>query len=77
LGYDKKGLSKTFETAPFCYKSNKCTNQGRGNVWPVVLGQEHTFYNRLNYEDLANASCSIIKSKNLFTEDILCPLLRD
>ncbi len=35
---------------------------GRGNAWPVFLGQEHPFYNRFNYEDLANASCSIIKS---------------
>ena len=37
---------------------------GRGNAWPVVLGQEHSFYNRNNLEDLANASCSILKSKS-------------
>jgi len=36
---------------------------GRGNAWPVILGQEHSFYNRNNPEDLANASCSILKSK--------------
>lgn len=35
---------------------------GRGNAWPVVLGQEHPFYNRQNYQDLANTSFSIIKS---------------
>lgn len=37
---------------------------GRGNAWPILLGQEHPFYDRTNYEDLANASCSIIKSSN-------------
>ncbi len=37
---------------------------GRGNAWPVILGQDHPFYNRSNIEDLANASCSIIKSTN-------------
>ncbi|HAF29018.1 MAG TPA: hypothetical protein DCG75_08215 [Bacteroidales bacterium] len=37
---------------------------GRGNAWPILLGQDHPFYDRTNYEDLANASCSIIKSKN-------------
>ncbi len=36
---------------------------GRGNAWPVILGQEHPYYNRHNLEDLANASCSILKSK--------------
>lgn len=35
---------------------------GRGNAWPVVLGQEHPFYDRQNYQDLANASFSIIHS---------------
>lgn len=35
---------------------------GRGNAWPVVLGQDHPFYNRNNIQDLANASCSILKS---------------
>ena len=34
---------------------------GRGNAWPVFLGQEHSFYDINNYEDLANASFSIIK----------------
>lgn len=37
---------------------------GRGNAWPILLGQHHSFYDRTIYEDLANASCSIIKSKN-------------
>ncbi|MFC2152622.1 MBL fold metallo-hydrolase, partial [Bacteroidota bacterium] len=35
---------------------------GRGNAWPIILGQDHPFYDRSKYEDLANASCSIIKS---------------
>ena len=37
---------------------------GRGNAWPVVLGQDHPFYNRHNYQDLANASFSILKSNS-------------
>ncbi|MFO7830251.1 MAG: MBL fold metallo-hydrolase [Bacteroidales bacterium] len=37
---------------------------GKGNAWPVILGQEHPFYNRNDYQDLANASCSILKSKS-------------
>ncbi|PLX23532.1 MAG: hypothetical protein C0597_00830 [Marinilabiliales bacterium] len=37
---------------------------GRGNAWPVILGQDHPFYNRHNFEDLANASFSIIKSSS-------------
>jgi phosphoribosyl 1,2-cyclic phosphodiesterase len=35
---------------------------GRGNAWPVMLGQDHPFYDCTKYEDLANASCSIIKT---------------
>ena len=35
---------------------------GRGNAWPIVLGQDHPFYDRTNIQDLANASASIIKS---------------
>jgi glyoxylase-like metal-dependent hydrolase (beta-lactamase superfamily II) len=34
---------------------------GRGNAWPVPLGKEHPFYNKNNFEDLANASFSIIR----------------
>jgi len=37
---------------------------GRGNAWPVPLGQEHPFYDKNNYEDLANASFSIIGYKD-------------
>ena len=37
---------------------------GKGNAWPVILGQDHPFYNRSNLEELANASCSIIKSEH-------------
>jgi len=36
---------------------------GRGNAWPVVLGQEHPFYDRNKLQDLANASFSIVKTK--------------
>ncbi|MEN8120117.1 MAG: MBL fold metallo-hydrolase [Bacteroidota bacterium] len=35
---------------------------GRGNAWPVPLGQEHPFYDKSKFEDLANASFSIIES---------------
>lgn len=34
---------------------------GRGNAWPISLGQEHPFYNKNNPRDLSNASYSIIK----------------
>ena len=27
-----------------------------GNAWPVLLGEEHPFYNRNNIQDLSNAS---------------------
>jgi phosphoribosyl 1,2-cyclic phosphodiesterase len=37
---------------------------GKGNAWPVILGQEHPFYDRADYKDLANASCSIFQYKN-------------
>lgn len=42
--------------------SVKVRINGRGNAWPVILSQDHPFYDRTNLEDLANASCSIIKS---------------
>lgn len=35
---------------------------GRGNAWPVLLGRDHPFYDRNNIQDMANASCSIVKS---------------
>jgi len=34
---------------------------GRGNAWPVLLGQQHPFYDTTKPEDLANASFSVIK----------------
>lgn len=34
---------------------------GRGNAWPIPLGREHPFYDKNSFEDLANASFSIIK----------------
>jgi len=50
---------------------------GRGNAWPVFLGQEHPFYNRQKYEDLANASCSIFKTDNKEKNKIQWELLID
>ena len=52
---------------------------GRGNAWPVMLGQNHPFYDRMNYEDLANASCSIIKTveKQTVEKDIEWDLMID
>lgn len=32
---------------------------GRGNAWPVPLGEEHPFYNRKDPRDLGNASYSL------------------
>ena len=32
---------------------------GRGNAWPVPLGEEHPFYNREDPRDLSNASFSL------------------
>ncbi|MCF6240048.1 MAG: MBL fold metallo-hydrolase [Bacteroidales bacterium] len=40
---------------------------GRGNAWPVPLGKEHPFYDKDNFEDLANASFSIIQSPDKTT----------
>ena len=34
---------------------------GRGNAWPIPLGKQHPFYNKNHFEDLANASFSIIE----------------
>ncbi len=52
---------------------------GRGNAWPVIVGQDHPFYDRRNYEDMANASCSIIKSSksNPKAEDLDWELMVD
>lgn len=35
---------------------------GIGNAWPVILGQDHPFYDKTQLENLANASCSILES---------------
>jgi len=35
---------------------------GRGNAWPVPLGETHPFYDRTGYRDLANASFSLVVS---------------
>ncbi|MDY6801565.1 MAG: MBL fold metallo-hydrolase [Bacteroidota bacterium] len=50
---------------------------GRGNAWPVLLGQNHPFYNRKKYIDLANASCSLFKKKNRENNEIEWELLID
>lgn len=50
---------------------------GRGNAWPVFLGQEHPFYNRQRYEDLANTSCSLFKKSNTKKNEIEWELLID
>ncbi|MGM0505423.1 MAG: MBL fold metallo-hydrolase [Bacteroidota bacterium] len=50
---------------------------GRGNAWPVFLGQDHPFYNRKKYEDLANASCSILKRNHKEKNEIEWELLID
>ncbi len=52
---------------------------GRGNAWPVIIGQEHPFYNSQNLEDLANASCSIVCSEkeNPKANEIIWELMID
>jgi len=35
---------------------------GRGNAWPVPLGESHPFYDQTGYRDLANASFSLVVS---------------
>ncbi len=50
---------------------------GRGNAWPVFLGQDHPFYNREKHEDLANASCSILKRNRKDKNEIEWELLID
>ena len=35
---------------------------GRGNAWPVLLGEHHPFYDRTNTVDLSNAAFSLISS---------------
>jgi glyoxylase-like metal-dependent hydrolase (beta-lactamase superfamily II) len=32
---------------------------GRGNAWPVLLGERHPFYDHSDYRDLANAAFSL------------------
>ena len=38
---------------------------GKGNAWPVILGQDHPFYDRSKPEEIANASCSILKTNHI------------
>ncbi|HER09993.1 MAG TPA: MBL fold metallo-hydrolase [Bacteroides sp.] len=37
---------------------------GRGNAWPVLLGETHPFYDRTDPRDLANASFSLLASRS-------------
>ena len=49
---------------PMTNKPIYIRTNGRGNAWPVPLGREHPFYDKNQFEDLANASFSIIKFAN-------------
>ncbi len=40
--------------------SLKLLVHGRGNAWPVALGEQHPFYDRTDYRDLANAAFSLV-----------------
>jgi hypothetical protein len=33
---------------------------GRGNAWPIPLGETHPFYDRHNPRDLSNAAFSLL-----------------
>jgi ribonuclease BN (tRNA processing enzyme) len=45
---------------------------GRGNAWPVPLGEEHPFYNREDTSDLANAAYSLqLKQANMLQASVL------
>lgn len=37
---------------------------GRGNAWPVFLGETHPFYDRTDPRDLSNAAFSLVSTKN-------------
>ena len=43
-------------------KKTELVVHGRGNAWPVSLGEEHPFYDRRNYRDLSNAAYSLVVS---------------
>jgi glyoxylase-like metal-dependent hydrolase (beta-lactamase superfamily II) len=45
---------------------------GRGNAWPVMLGERHPFYDRHDYRDLANAAFSLVaRDDGILSGDIL------
>ena len=45
---------------------------GRGNAWPVPLGEEHPFYNREDPRDLSNASFSLqLRTRNTLQSSVL------
>ena len=45
---------------------------GRGNAWPVPLGETHPFYDRGDPLDLSNAAFSLVSSKSgAITADVL------
>lgn len=37
---------------------------GRGNAWPILLGEKNSFYNALDMSDYANTSFSLMLSKD-------------
>ena len=47
---------------------------GRGNAWPVLLGEEHPFYDREDYRDLSNAAYSM---RTLVGKEITSDVLID
>jgi glyoxylase-like metal-dependent hydrolase (beta-lactamase superfamily II) len=45
---------------------------GRGNAWPVFLGERHPFYDHTDYRDLANAAFSLVATdRGVVSGDIL------
>ena len=52
---------------------------GRGNAWPVIVGQDHPFYDTTRIEDLANTSVSLISTQieNYSSKEINWELLLD
>ena len=46
----------------------KIRTNGRGNAWPILLGETHNLYDINNVDDYANASFSIIKYNNSESE---------
>ncbi|MCK5135807.1 MAG: MBL fold metallo-hydrolase [Bacteroidales bacterium] len=53
-------------------KTQQIIVHGRGNAWPVLLGETHPFYDRTDPRDLSNAAFSLVASENgKITGDVL------